>query len=229
MANPQVLVATYDAVGGPEKSYMASDGYAAGPTDAGAYRLAGCWRHSSRAYPVWSKVRWGSKLREKSGTLEVEHDGKWRSLEKLTGLTKAEIEERHRQLYSVSAVPKTWVFNDFGHLTCYFYKDVNRNRKLDKNERIHAEFFHTTPDDEAATALGKAVRLSESHGCIHLKPTDIDTMVAKGYMKRGNVVRIHSYKDAPAALRRVPDGSGPFELHFYPGKRKLLILGHKKN
>lgn len=42
------------------------------------------------------------------------------------------------------------------------------NRKLDPalGEKIHGEFFHTTPGDEAATALKNAVKLEPSHGCI---------------------------------------------------------------
>jgi hypothetical protein len=60
-------------------------------------------------------------------------------------LTKAEIEECHHQLYRTRVLPSTWVFNDFGHVTCFLYKDLNRNRHRDPNEPIHGEFLHTTP------------------------------------------------------------------------------------
>lgn len=45
----RAIIRSYEAVGGPEKTYMADDGYAAGATNAGVYRMSGCGRHSSRA------------------------------------------------------------------------------------------------------------------------------------------------------------------------------------
>ena len=41
------VVATFDAVGGPAALQKAPDGFWAGPTDAGVYRVARCGRHSS--------------------------------------------------------------------------------------------------------------------------------------------------------------------------------------
>lgn len=132
-------------------------------------------------------------------------------------------------LYGRWTLPDRWVFNDFGHQTCYFFKDINHNRKLDDKESIHPEFIHTTPVVEAMTEQSvpiSAIELGESHGCIHVKPRDIDDMIIKGYLKKGNSMIVHSY------IAKAPFGIGsrgrpPFEVHFYPGSKKLVIFGLK--
>lgn len=129
---------------------------------------------------------------------------KWRPLSEVTSGTESEIRDYHQQLYGTHVIPKTWVFNDFGHRTCYFYRDRNRNGKRDPGERVHPEFFHTTPDDEADEAAGRDVTLSESHGCIHLKPVDIDELVKAGHMKRNTKVVIHRYDVKVPRFPRIP-------------------------
>jgi hypothetical protein len=228
---PRAVVASFDAVGGPSKLSKADDGYWAGPTDAGEYRVSHCGRHSSPSYPDWSKIRWGSEIREVGGAVQVMHDGKWQALKVLSPrLEKKDIMSRHLELYGKYELPKTWVFNDFGHMTCYFYKDRNRNKRLDKDagESIHREYFHTTPDDEAASAAGKPVTLTPSHGCIHLKPKDIDAMIAAGYLKGGNRVVVHRYKDKLPAWGSDAAAVAPFEVHFFPGASKVLVTGQTK-
>jgi len=225
---PKVIVGTYDAVGGPKKAFKAHDGYRAGPTDAGEYVIAYCGKHSSsKYYRYWSKVRWGTPLREKRGVLQVYVNKRWRPLKNFTPATKDVIMDRHKALYGTRKLPSKWVFNDFGHLTCYFFKDLDKDRRKDKNERIHSELIHTTPDDEASTAQGKPVILTESHGCIHVKPNDIDEMRKKGYLKPGNSLIIHGYKKvAPIGPKGL--GGPPFEVHFFPGAKKIVIEGRAK-
>jgi hypothetical protein len=133
--------------------------------------------------------------------------------------------QRNLELYGNYSLPKSWVFNDFGHITCYFYKDKNTNRRLDRDEQIHREYFHTTPDDEAKTAAGKPVVLQESHGCIHLKPNDSDFMISMGYFKQGNLVIVHPYSDTVPAWVQDSTGVKPFEVHFFPGARKVVVTG----
>lgn len=224
---PKVVVASYDAMGGPEVAAMASDGYTAGPTDAGEYRILYCGQHSSRAYASWSKILWGSELKDDgAGNLLVKHQGKWQSLSKLTPVTRKEIAEYHEALYGTKKVPDKWVFNDFGHITCYFYKDKNRDGKFNKDsESIHAEFFHTTPVNEAQQAQGLPVILENSHGCIHVKPLDIDGMRKKGYLNKGNRVVIHGYAEKTVAFANDAKGRSPFEVHFYPGLNQIKIVG----
>jgi hypothetical protein len=60
----KAVIATYDALGGPEKAVKAPDGFVAGPTDAGNYVIAYCARHQSNRYPKWSGIPWGAALRD---------------------------------------------------------------------------------------------------------------------------------------------------------------------
>jgi hypothetical protein len=226
----RVKVASFDAVGGPSALQTASDGYFAGPTDAGIYRMARCGKHSSPSYPDWSKVRWGSEIKEADGEIKVFHEGKWRLLKEVSPhMTKEALIRRNLELYGKYELPKSWIFNDFGHITCYFFRDKNGNARLDKDlgEKIHTEYFHTTPDDEAATAAGKPVSLSQSHGCIHLKPNDIDEMNKKGYFDAGNMVVVHGYDEKVPLWEHDPASTAPFELHFFPGARKVIVTGRR--
>lgn len=226
----RVRVATFDAVGGPAKLQSASDGFFAGPTDAGVYRMSHCGRHSSPSYPDWSKIRWGSEIKEERGEIWVMHDKKWQPLKVLSpNLSKDILKQRNLELYGKYELPKNWLFNDFGHMTCYFFKDKNGNKKLDAKlgERIHTEYFHTTPDDEATAAAGMPVTLSQSHGCIHLKPKDIDDMIAKGYFKGGNKVVVHAYSKKIPSWADDTTASAPFELHFFPDARKVVVTGSR--
>lgn len=226
----RVKVAMFDAVGGPSVLQKASDGYFAGPTDSGIYRMARCGRHSSPSYPDWSKIRWGSEIKEEGGEIKVMHDGKWQPLKKVSPrITKEFLMQRNLDLYGKYELPKSWLFNDFGHVTCYFFRDKNGNRRLDKDlgEKIHTEYFHSTPDDEAATVAGKPVTLSQSHGCIHLKPNDIDEMIKKGYFDAGNMVVVHAYDEKVASWEYDAAGTAPFELHFFPGASKVMVTGRR--
>ena len=124
-------------------------------------------------------------------------------------------------------MPQTWVFNDFGHLTCYIAKDRNRNGRYDPStgEEVHGEFLHTTPLDEARSALNQSVKLTESHGCIHLKPLDIDGMVRDGHMRKNTRVVVHAYSEKSIPLQGRSHATPPFELHFYPGLQKTIVVG----
>ncbi len=121
------------------------------------------------------------------------------------------------------------MFNDFGHITCFIAKDTNRNEKWDKgSEKIHYQFFHTTPRDEALTDLNleNEIKLSESHGYLHVKPKNIDEMIAKEYMKKGNLVYIYDYTLQPLEYMKAQIANPPYSLHFYPGIKKLLVMGY---
>jgi len=245
----RVLVASFSAVGGPSKLHKASDGFWAGPTDAGTYRISHCGRHSSPSYKAWSTVKWGSDIKEERGEIKVMHNGHWQSLRLVApGVTRDMLIDQNKAKYNLSDLPKKWLFNDFGHMTCYFYKDTNNNGRLDRGlgEEIHKEYFHPTPIGEAYEAAindfkarGEQAKVDDftdrygrhwngdgntSHGCIHLKPSDIDTMITAGYLKSGNLVRVHKYSAKPPAFL-AGLGTKPYEVHFYPGERKVLILG----
>ncbi len=226
----QVVAEEFSAVGGPGKVSMGGDGFVRGPTDPGTYVVAYCGRHTSRRYPDWSGIPWGTPLKEDKGELWVEmKKGVWEKLSAYSRVSRADVEDQYALLYGTKKVPPTWVFNDFGHKTCFLFKDHNGNRKMDGKERIHGEFLHTTPPDEANTALGLRVSLDESHGCVHLKPVDIDVMDANGYLRRGNRVMIHKYSEL---THKFPKAKGavtkPYEVHFFPGLRRFVVLGQSK-
>lgn len=67
----------------------------------------------------------------------------------------------------------TWQQNDFGRW----------GWNLRRGGAQTAYYVRTTPPDENATAQGKAVFLTNSHGCIHLKPNDRDELDRLGYLK----------------------------------------------
>ncbi len=222
----QVVIDTYVAAGGPRTATLGSDGFEAGPTDEGTFVISYYGQHSSTRYPTFSKIRWGSPLRETvPGKVEVLHEGAWRKLDSFPHAPSVdEIKNYNYSLYGRHEVPKSWVFNDFGHLTCYYFKDLNNNRKQDKSEPIHPEFIHTTPVNEAQTAKGAPVTLEPSHGCIHIAPASIDDMKKKGYMAKGTTLVVHSY-DAKAPSLVLSKGKKPFEVHFYPGAHWIVVFG----
>jgi hypothetical protein len=78
----KVLAATYNAVGGPKNPEMGEDGFMAGPTDAGRYRVARYGRHSSLRYRGWSTFLWRSPVKEEGGKVFVMHNGEWADVEK---------------------------------------------------------------------------------------------------------------------------------------------------
>lgn len=222
----KVTIEVYDAVGGPETSRLGPDGFEQGPTDPGEYRVAYCGRHISQRYPDWSTIPWGAPLKDEGGQLYVLYQGQWQRVFDVVGKTRDDVLDYYEGLYGVRAMPRQWVFNDFGHVTCYFFKDLNKNKKFDQGrETLHAEFFHTTPVDEALATLNKTVDLQPSHGCIHLKPPDITSMIKRGFMRPGTLVVVHPYFDRKVIFPRRGSARGPYELHFFPAMKKLLILG----
>jgi hypothetical protein len=240
MATKFAIVAEFAAEGGPVSTGVDANGNRLGPTNKGKYVIARCGKHSnSRLYKTWSTLPWGTPLREHNGDVEYKSDGSWKSLTDLwkklkvvpaaftSADTKRDVQARHDELYGTQVVPTTWVFNDFGHMTCYYFKDLDGDRKLDKGtEKISSEFIHTTPDNEAQDALSQTIVLDKSHGCVHVKPDDIDTMMAKGYLAKGNTVVVHTYTDIPP-IQPVENGRKPFQVHFYPGFGLIQVRGRK--
>jgi hypothetical protein len=223
-----VTVAEYDAVGGP--AIARDDGYGRmkEPTEAGEYVIVGCWKHVSQSQWAYSKIEWGSPLRKQNGIVEVLVSGLWHPLEQYCQVSESDLVSWYYSNYGKNELPQTWVFNDFGHITCFIAKDLNHDGKWNKNsEKIHHQFFHTTPGDEASSFLRKPIELKESHGCIHVKPHDIDEMIARGYMKQGNMVYIHDYGTRPLGPTIPEPAQLPYSLHFFPGPKKLFVMGHK--
>lgn len=188
----------FEAWGGPAS--IGSDPYMPEePTWPGQYII-----HSTSPYrtPTWpaSKLAWGTKLRDMPKINDVWYElpsGKWGSVQKDVGFSRVEITKMYFQLYGKVTVPSFWVFNDFGPISIRWFKDLNNNKVLDGKETLSGQMFHTTPQDEANTALGKKVNLTPSHGCIHLKPKDRDLLIAKKAFAPKTLFIVHKYHEKP--------------------------------
>jgi lipoprotein-anchoring transpeptidase ErfK/SrfK len=93
----------------------------------------------------------------------------------------------------------SWNLNDFGNWSWNLMQGGHRT----------AYYIHTTPDDEAATQARQRFVLSQSHGCIHIRPTDRDEMMGKGYLKQGVEVEIMPYGLAGPPKARSGTGNLP--------------------
>ena len=154
--------------------------------------------------------------------------GDWFALERYTPITKEKIVSEYWDLYKKEGLPDKWVFNDFGHMTCYYFKDLNKNGILDGKEHREGDMIHPTPANEARVAQGRAnaeILLDESHGCIHVRPADIDDMIRRGYLRTGNALYVHPYSEKAPTDGIDTREHYPFEVHFFPTARKLAVKG----
>lgn len=193
------VMGTFSAYGGPSK--LGSDPrMAEEPTTPGVYRIG---KTETYRTPTWlmSKIKWGVELQDQgAGKDDVYYklaNGRWASVKKDTGITRATIMQQYYDLYGQNKVPSTWVFNDFGPIAIRWYKDVNDNKKQDANEPESGQMFHTTPNDEASVFLGQPLRMTESHGCIHLNPIERDQLIKMGAFNPGTLFTVHGYDESP--------------------------------
>lgn len=192
----KVIKYRFKAWGGP--AAMGSDPrMAEEPTWPGTYVI-----HSANPYrtPSWpmSKITWGTSLRDMPKSNDVWYllaSGKWGSVKNDIGMSRHDLVRLYHKMYGEMKIPKKWVFNDFGPIAIRWFKDENKNRKLDANERLSGQMFHTTPDNEAENSQGNPVVLVPSHGCIHLKPSDRDSLFSVGAFKPKTTFIVHSYHE----------------------------------
>ncbi|MGI2112949.1 L,D-transpeptidase family protein [Shewanella frigidimarina] len=192
-----IKFAQFEAMGGPAKvgndPVMAEE-----PTWPGVYVIDKAEAYRTPTWPT-SKLAWGTKLRDMPSKQDIWYalpSGKWGSLNQLyNSPVRSAIMEMHKELYGKAIVPEAWVFNDFGPIAIRWFKDLNGNKLLDSIESLSGQMFHTTPDNEAETTLGSPVRLTLSHGCIHLKPNDRNRLFAIGAFKRGTSFTVHKYHE----------------------------------
>lgn len=222
------LVAVYDAVGGPEMPF-GSGPFAGGPTRPGEFIVAGITKHVSHQWP-FSRIAWGTPLKDDGKTIFVLINGIWKDQKSLTGFSREAVVQRYIDLTNdlwVKLPVESWVFNDFGHITIYYAKDVNQNGVFDQEtESISNQMIHTTPQNEYQTLNKMPVVLDLSHGCIHLKPNDIDEMIQKKYLKRGTMVYIYPYDLKPMTIGKTEAGMPPISVHFFPGINKIFVKGN---
>lgn len=108
-------------------------------------------------------------------------------------MTAAEKQAIHdsarRYLLDREGKPMTsWLANDFGPWAWNLQRRLGGG-KLERS----AMFVHTTPQNERETAAGAEVVLTNSHGCIHVRPRDRDEMMELGYLQAGVAFVVKPY------------------------------------
>jgi hypothetical protein len=192
----------FDVAGGPPTSSPIVDmgGHTATRTPPGRYVLDQAEHHTTQGWPN-SVVPWGARLREVAEIVQFELNGRWVDASGPKGrvtsalliyfikskrpISPGSASRRARQMfYDDAGVPMTrWSRNDFG----------NWSWNMKQNGRRTAFFIHTTPQDEAAG--NKSFELQQSHGCLHIRPKDRDSMVRKGYLAAGISVVVKPYTE----------------------------------
>ena len=186
-------VATFDAQGGPSAKTPDLDfpGHFFGPTAPGSSVLEAGTPALTTAWGGFSQIADGTPLREitmKGGKVDVQFQrhGRWISTESLAvPLTRADIVSGEEDLRGKGkgVIPPSWDLNDFGKIA-FHLKGTD-------------EFIHTTPETELAHQASAPEVLTGSHGCIHIRPSDRDTMISAGFLQQGVTVKVQPYHTAP--------------------------------
>jgi RHS repeat-associated protein len=239
----KVIVAAFKAVGGPRQSQEAGR-YDQTPTKAGEFIIGTkpfLYSNPNSRYP-YSIIPWNTQIRvNRNKMVEFKIGNSWKTIENISEqdvqddinflLSSIKREHLYRNIPSSISFPNKWILNDYGHAAIAYYNDKNKNGVIDNGETLENDMIHPTPLGELQKALGipnDEIYLEKSHGCIHVTPDDIDTMIARGYLAKGNKVIVHIYsEDIPQNWKYDPTGVAPFEIHFFPGKKRMVILGEK--
>ena len=176
------------------------------PTTPGTYVIAKYEPYVTKTWK-YSRIPWGTPLAlDPSGEYVLYKGGtgtnRWLRLDRLMpGMNAEQVRSRYRDLYGSNlrindsngdGIPDTWVFGDFGPYAVRYFRDRNRNRKLDAGESLMGEMIHTTPENEAQTAQKQPVQLEDSHGCIHVKPVDRDRFLRLRAFTPGYLLVVHA-------------------------------------
>lgn len=249
MSNYKLLkLKTYSVHAGPSQDFInmhpALVKERVTPTREGRYVVYSIDKHVSSQRWLLSTIAWGTPMKFEKGVVYIQKQSKWVKLSStnsqwISGSTERDLHDwlldqyksynnRGTPLYQ-GATPDKWVFNDFGHVSVKYFKDLNSNYQLDKKESLMSDFIHTTPNDEAQTnynkkfpATAKPIELVSSHGCVHVKPDDIDEMIANKYIEKGTSFVVHPYSPSLTIQNviQVNDKRKPpvkaYEVHFFP-------------
>ena len=196
----------FEAWGGPDR-VVKDTIMDAGPTDAGDFVIDWVGAYATRTW-TWSKIKWGSAVKASGAEVFFETSpGKWKKTAAIDPvLTREAIIARHFEVWGEARVPDRGVFNDFGPTAIRYFRDRDRDGKRDANEPLSGEMLHTTPENEAEAAAGRRLKMTESHGCIHLKPLDRDELMKAGAFERGTPLKIYDYG---VRVRFFLPGEGP--------------------
>jgi hypothetical protein len=55
---------------------------------------------------------------------------------------------------------------------------------------------------------------------------NIDELIAKGYLRKGGKVVFHRYNELTHNWKKAKTAAKrPYEVHFFPGMKKIVVLG----
>jgi hypothetical protein len=199
----------FRASGGPQVAYKDPDsGRMAEPTRPGHYVLGKKEHVTTQVWGGNSVIPWGADLRINRGEVEFKGEqGGWRIATGRNGeATEAEIAFRRAQGKTDSMdlilqdvrdsfidpnsgklTRTVWNLNPFGPLGWRLWRMPGHV--------ITDQFIHTNPKDEWAVTQKSAVELDNSHGCIHIIPTDRKPMMDAGYLQEGVECEVRPYTE----------------------------------
>jgi hypothetical protein len=193
------------AAGGPPRGGPDRGGHTIEPTPPGLYVLGPKQHIVAPSWPM-SVIPWGAALRLNGGEAEYEAaSGVWRvatgrrgevtaaqmGFLKRSGLTPdlgtVTVQVREIFIDASTGILRTtvWERNDFGRW----------GWNLRSGGAATAYFIHTTPENEHASALGRAVMLANSHGCVHLDPKERDSLMAAHVLQAGISFEVRPYTE----------------------------------
>jgi RHS repeat-associated protein len=230
----KIIKMLFRAVGGPSVSGTGLT-YNRTPTKSGSFVVSDkpfafvyCNPYARYAY---SRIPWGAPLKVVGNKkVMVKVGGKWKPITDYGNITYDDIQKTYTDYFGDTNFPKKWLLNDYAHIAIGLFEDKNNNKKRDAGEKLKNDILHPTPYGEGQKAQGiknENIDLEVSHGCIHVTPDDIDLMINKGYIKPGMKFIIHKYNEKIPKWKSDSTISGPYEIHFFPGEKKLLIVGEK--
>ena len=195
----------FEAWGGPANKFCEQNQpMCQTPTEAGRFVIYDQKPYKTNTWPR-SQIAWGTPLKDTGS--DVLYDtgqqgtNQWKSISKKYGgdttAIRDYLKDQNRILFGRNEVPRAWVLNDFGPIAIRYFKDKNHDGKLNGTERTEGSMFHTTPENEGEYAQGKKMNMTESHGCIHIRPPDRDVLIKLGAFDMGTPLVIHKYSERP--------------------------------
>lgn len=194
-----------DIVAGPppKETRSGDGGHTAESTQAGIYVLDKAEIHTTPNWPA-SVVPWGAEIRRQHGIIQYRFGNQWRDATGPRGgvtqalrlwNTRTEASRRIPPQRLEEIANSYFIDRVTGQLTeVYKNNDFGKvSWNLKRNGKRTAYYIHTTPFDEFNTAAGNIVTLTQSHGCIHIRPQDRDRFVKAGYLREGITVDIRQY------------------------------------